>query len=285
MNFKEVVNSFIKANKEHYSSLKKQSEVSKLTKHNALELFPEVHKNAAPVFVLSTGRCGTQLLSELLARSEQADVFHEPKPELLFLSKKAYEVGNTQKEPFQLAFDAARYESIRDSYINGKLYVETNNRITFLADSISELYPNAKFIHLYRKPESFVKSGLSRNWYSGKHIHDEGRIISKDTAYWQSLSDEEKIAWLWNETNQWIENFKTSLPANRILTVRAEDFFISPAITSKMLQFIGASDIPEDSIKSILSSPKNKSKHPFSRNLDLEKIKKLTPLYSIYYGE
>jgi hypothetical protein len=51
------------------------------------ELFDKVHASS-PVFVLSTGRTGTQFLTELLSHSSLVRAYHEPEPTLnLFCSE------------------------------------------------------------------------------------------------------------------------------------------------------------------------------------------------------
>ena len=52
-----------------------------------------VMQETEPVFVLSTGRCGTELLTLMFNATSDVACFHSPKPELLLASKHAYEVG------------------------------------------------------------------------------------------------------------------------------------------------------------------------------------------------
>ncbi|MDZ7690395.1 MAG: hypothetical protein U5K69_04470 [Balneolaceae bacterium] len=113
-----------------------------------------------------------------------------------------------QPEIVSKIVDAARYEQIRNAWLLDKKYIETNNRITFFCYALSELFPKSQFIHLVRQPEAFITSGLARDWYSNSVLHDEGRIKPTDNE----LQQVEKIAWLWNETNHFIEQFKREIP-------------------------------------------------------------------------
>ena len=51
----------------------------------------EVFEKSEPVFVLSTGRCGTKLLTKLFETSVSWPVHHEPQPMMNYASRYAYE--------------------------------------------------------------------------------------------------------------------------------------------------------------------------------------------------
>ena len=123
---------------------------------NASELPSRVLQESAPIFVLSTGRAGTQYLTHMF---EQLDGFvseHEPQPELLYTSRWAYEKQG-QSDLLEAAFLSARYELLRNAFLENKTYVETNNRLSFLAEGIAKALPKARFIHLIRHPKAFIK--------------------------------------------------------------------------------------------------------------------------------
>jgi hypothetical protein len=214
------------------------------------------------------------------------DAHHEPAPELVYFGKYAYEHPQLAKE-LSLAIDAARYELIRDAFLLGLSYVETNNRITFFAHQLAALFPKARFLHLIRKPEAFVKSGLGRNWYAGEKIQDEGRITPLDRETqekWISWNQTQKIAWLWNATNQFIEDFKQTLPAERCLTVLAEHLFKDPEVTNRITDFLLLERFPLPVIQKAISKPVNKGKSDSKlRPVQLTEVASLTPLAGKYY--
>ena len=201
-----------------------------------------------PVFVLSTGRCGTKWLSELLLQDENMRVNHHDFPELRRHSRLAFESYQETPLLFNEVLRATRDEYLLDAHMQNKIYIETNPKISFFCHAILSVYPQAKFVHLYRHPGDFVRSGLRRGWYSG--IYDD---ISRPTLHeaerWQSMTSVEKIAWLWNVTNQFIEDFRTTLPAaENCLQISAEDMFTDVETTRKLCSFIGAK-IPASSIQ------------------------------------
>lgn len=198
-------------------------------------------QNVKPCFVLSTGRAGTLLLTQLLQVSPHIRVAHQPQPELIRASKIAYEQIANSPKIFLETFKSAREELVLEATSREQQYIETNNRITFFAPIIRDVFPNAVFIHLVRHPGSFVRSGIRRNWYSDQHAHDIGRIspqVGEMKDRWPKLSQIEKIGWLWNETNQFIENVREQIPTSHFLFVKAELLFKDISITEKIYEFL-----------------------------------------------
>jgi len=242
------------------------------------EVLPEdVLANAAPVFVLSTGRVGTMLLTRLFELKNGLHIEHEALPEMLYTGKLAY-ADPSNIEFTKGAFMAGRYEAIRDCQLQNLRYVETNNRLTFFAPAMAALFPNAKFIHLLRHPDSFVSSGIQRNWYTGKTITDEGRIAPAKNSGIERQQD--KIAWLWNATNSFIEDFKEGAGKDRTLTVRSEDLFSNTEEAERILNWL---DFKADktSIQKVLNRPVNTSR---KKKTQQEYNPDLTPLVEKYYG-
>ena len=242
------------------------------------DVLPEdVLAQAAPVFVLSTGRVGTMLLTRLFELEKGLHIEHEALPEMLYTGKLAY-ADPSNIEFTKGAFMAGRYEAIRDCQLQNLRYVETNNRLTFFAPAMAALFPNAKFIHLLRHPDSFVSSGIQRNWYTGKTITDEGRIAPAKNSGIERQQD--KIAWLWNATNAFIEDFKEGAGKDRTLTVRSEDLFSNTEEAERILNWLDFK-AEKTSIQKVLNTPVNTSR---KKKTQQEYNPDLTPLVEKYYG-
>jgi hypothetical protein len=212
----------------------------------------------SPVFVLSTGRCGTKWLTELLRHDPRMRVNHSDYPELIRHSRLAYERYEKEPRVFQEIIRATRDGYILDAYNRSQTYVETNNRITFFACAIRDVYPNARYIHLVRHPGDFVRSGLNRGWYHGGR-HDVGRIRHHDPEKWKAMTDIEKVAWLWNETNQYIEDFFTTLESGQFLQVKAEDMWNDSEATTVICEFVGA-EVSRQAITAMLDRKINQQR-------------------------
>ena len=183
------------------------------------------------IFVLSTGRVGTQSIAAILSLDKAYVTHHEPYPLLYGLSRLVYEVG-TAPNNYAIsceAFKLSRMRLLEDATRRGRGYIESSPQATFLAEIIYEVLPRANFIHLIRNPYEVVRSGVRRNWYSGNEA-DQTRIVphpgSEFALRWSEMSSFEKNIWLWKETNDWIGNFLNGVTDDRKLILRYEDCFL-----------------------------------------------------------
>ncbi|WP_224485310.1 sulfotransferase [Robertkochia aurantiaca] len=215
-----------------------------------------------PVFFLSTGRTGTKLFTSILSKDRNNIVEHAPSPELIFESKEIFNLHegdslldkNIRRLIFSLLFQTRKQYFFR-SVIHGKRYIETNNRITFFAPLIKEFIPNAKFVFIHRHPGEFVRSGLRRGWYSGNHDHDIGRITMQSTERWSELNDIQRISWLWNETNMFIDGFLKDLKSDDYIVLNFNE--INTEKVEEVINFIGSKGISKKHIKNCLGSKIN----------------------------
>lgn len=275
MKKEKIIKDWISFNIRYWQDLKHRS---KLHGHieNSDILPNKVMAHAEPIFVLSTGRVGTMLLTKLFNLKKGLHIEHEALPEMLFAGKTAYESNDISFS--KGAFMAGRYENIRDFHLKSLRYVETNNRLTFFAPAIAELFPKAKFIHLVRHPDSFISSGMQRNWYTGKSITDEGRIAPPESL--KITEQENKIAWLWNATNEFIEQFKKNTSKDRIYTLQSEKLFTNTEEAVKLMNWLNLNIKPQ-LVKNIIDKPINQSKNI---KTTFEYDKSLTPLCELYYS-
>lgn len=206
-----------------YGRSKRKGTIYHLRKNNFADI-------TSPIFFLSTGRTGTKWFANILAHNKNLLVFHAPKPDLSVQSAFAYKVlkESNFKPDVKLEtaikeiFLAGREENLRYAYKTKKRYVETNNYITFFAPIIAKVFPDSIFIHLHRHPGEFVRSGLNRDYYSDTDKDIQRRIVSSENT-WHNYSQIEKISWLWNETNSFIEHFKNQIDSKRVYTFKFEN--------------------------------------------------------------
>jgi hypothetical protein len=231
--------------------------VLKNRKKIGLSIFPKVDEiyDAKYVFVLSTGRCGTGLITTILEKSSLLNVFHNPKPELEHVSSLIHKF-KPSIESLKLAIIAARFDFFVCALLRGKIFVETNNRITFFAPALADLFPNAKFIHLVRNPADFVRSGMRRNYYKEGNIQHQ-RLNPSNNESWAQMTQLEKIAWEWNEINLFIEQFKEICHPSRILTLKSEELFTQHDIIPLLFDFLDVTN-PVRNPQRLLKKPVNK---------------------------
>jgi len=218
-----------------------------------------------PVFFLSTGRCGTKWISNLLSNDKNVKVEHSPIPNFAAQSRFIYELyksknfklNSFEEKTVEEIFLSGREQFLRYSVKSEKRYFETNNYITFFAPEIAKLIPNSKFVHIYRHPGEFVRSGIRRNYYNSSAKDEIKRIVpitGDEKEKWEKFSEIEKISWLWNETNLFIENFRSSVQKNRIHTFNFND--LSNENVEKLLQFLNV-EINTKSLNKSLTTKEN----------------------------
>ncbi len=230
------------------------------------KLLKEFDHNCPSVFVLSTGRVGTQTLAALFGLAANVFAYHEPKPKLYGLSKLSYEYSDDTliSTVLQEAFLTTRKELLNYSLDCGRGYIETSPQTTFLVPVILEVIPNVRFLHIVRNPRDVVRSAMRRKWYEG-HSADQTRIVplsdSEENQQWQKFSAFQKNLWLWHETNRWILKFTSNLPADRTLLVHSEDIFNgNEGVLQKLYTFVGAPMPPKQKTVRILNKKLNKQR-------------------------
>ena len=244
------------------TKLKRRSDRRRVVDRSTLADLEARHwSGVEATFVLSTGRCGTKLLSELLDAAGGAAVHHAPRPELVRVSRLAFENVADNPALYEEVFRTAREELLHQAVRYGKAYVEPNNRVTFFAPVIAAALPDSKFVHLIRHPADIVRSGIRRNWYLGSHAHDLGRIVpppGSDAAQgWDAKDQIWKIGWMWQATNAFIDDFARSVDDHRVLRVRAEDLFSDEKTAAELLTFCGVEPPPPSTLRAILQRPVN----------------------------
>lgn len=218
-----------------------------------------------PVFFLSTGRAGTMWFSELMRKDRKVKVLHRPSPDFAIQNAKAYKLfaqsesdNESLYEWFSELYLAGRENYLRYAYKTDRRLIETNNSITFLAYALAELFPKAKFVHLIRPPKKFIVSGLKRGYYSD-HPQEMRRIIPNESQpEWTEYSREEKIAWLWTETNRFARQFGVKVGEQRF-----EQFYFDTLTVEKVsniLDFINV-NYDKNSLAKQIEKPVNIQKN------------------------
>lgn len=212
-----------------------------------------------PVFIVSTGRAGSQMVARLLARHDELYAVHEPRP---YMSGEAFAAwkGTHDQEYIAESVRWKRSRLVRETAANALTYVESSHFCSHLIPVLHQLY-EARFVHLYRDGRAFVRSGLEREWYPtsqwsevlrASNIREEIKRYLRRHYFFEvgSLWDDhrlapprelrtrvEKITWLWVEINRSILSSLERLPEEARLEFRLED--IDGGAIRSLLGFIG----------------------------------------------
>lgn len=201
-------------------------------------------------------------LTQLGALCEDLHSVHEPLPHLLTESFLYYSNAVGDDEFWRSVVAEARDWRLRDAYRAGRNWFETNNRLTFLAPILAAHYPRSRFIVLVRHPVAFAESALARGYYA-EHPWDFARIVPRETdpaaMSWDSMSQLEKIGWLWRATYQTADDVVATLEPHRSLLLKAEDLFAQQnQAVNQFYSYVSARPRPDQRrIDRVLRTPAN----------------------------
>lgn len=226
---------------------------------------------SSPVFILSTGRTGTQFFEEYVnGTSSTTFCKHEPKPSRRFkFLSNLYLNGKAGTRFIKQTYLRSRKGLFRKH--QGKAYIESSNFLFGCIPALNELYPEIKIIHIVRHPVEYVKSHLNHGFWRGHK-----KLFAKHVPYWieklelSNPSDPiELLTARWNYVNRQIQSYADS---NAYLLVRFEDLFSgdlhqSSSELNKIREFCGLGEVEEEVNASWLQKPKNRS----VRSLSLDK--------------
>ena len=239
------------------------------------------------VFVLSTGRTGTATLARLLGLSSAVQAEHEAIPQLVKASFDAYmDTSPNWEERWSRVLLAARDDHVLNANAEGKIYVETNYRLTYLSRAIVQSFPESKFIFLHRDPHKVIRSGMRRGYYHGLHqAWNFARIRPRqDDVYfeeWDGFSPLQKLAWRWARVNDQAADFFLQLPASRRMELPSKDLFSgSVSVLDRIFDFVGV-ELPEaHRIERVLNKRINAQDHYDGNDFEWtdEKREKVRPI-------
>ena len=205
-------------------------------------------EDMTPVFILSTGRCGTKWIDEIISTDESVVSLHHPIPVMRSQARICYnydfnKASNSEKQLLREMFLGGREELFNQALKVNKNLIFTDSRQTFFAEVIRDIFPKAKFVHLHRNPGQVIKSGMERDWYDAENSSELNRIKPDQGDFhfdkWSEYDLIQKNSWLWNETNKWILNFLETVPSNQQFTLSFNKW--NSTNLSEMFQFCGAS--------------------------------------------
>jgi hypothetical protein len=215
--------------------------------------------DTSPVFVVSTGRAGSKMLSDVLALHSAACAFHEPLPQLNAEAFAKWR-GRTRTDRIEGRVAMKRRRVIEQVSGNGLVYVESSHFCSHLIPELDRLF-TPRFVFLIRNGRDVVKSGLRLGWYAAGEVEASRQRVA--TLMRRSLLIDlgtpgidhrlapprpfqdrlDKIAWLWSEINGIILRDLKLIDDDRKHVVKIEDF--GPDTIAKLLYFLEL-DAPDD---------------------------------------
>ncbi|MEQ8905778.1 sulfotransferase [Ekhidna sp.] len=211
-------------------------------------------KSSQIVFVLGTGRSGTNSIIRTLNQNTKIHGIHEPSDELVPL---AYEFLNNGPSKQKITYCL---HTILDSIDQkGKLVISDQKLVPFI-DFLANHYPDSKFIWLIRNPADVVNSTYHRGWFANTEFGYDvvasepdvysSKIFSKfringylcnefSEKEWREMDSFERNCWYWKYWNQLIENQLSAVKRERWMVLGLESLNKK---LDDLISFIGESD-------------------------------------------
>ncbi|MFK7895436.1 MAG: hypothetical protein AB8G23_06350 [Myxococcota bacterium] len=150
-------------------------------------------------FILSMGRAGTMMLSELLNGVQDVVVKHEPD------SMDVKLVGLRHGDSFGTSLDGllrARFDRVRALHPQAAVYGEVNSYLRYEAEWLRSVL-DARVLFVCRDGRDFVRSAFGRTIYTDRD--GQMTILPRDddpaSADWSRYDRFEKLCWYWAHTN------------------------------------------------------------------------------------
>ncbi|GAK55291.1 hypothetical protein U27_02123 [Candidatus Vecturithrix granuli] len=207
------------------------------------------------LFIISTGRSGSQSIAQMLNQHPEILCKHESYPELIRISTEfAHRIKSweTIKHELLQLFEISPINKV-------SIVGESDQKLGNLIPILNEIFPDCKFIWLLRKGTDVVASTFARGWFSEyeQHICDlqtqdigyqwilhrlKGNLCGAMSATeWDCLSDFEKNCWYWTYWNTVIYDNLHLIDQNRWKLVKLEQIESS---IDDILEFLHVEKMP-----------------------------------------
>lgn len=141
------------------------------------------------IFVLGSGKCGTTSLTHLLNCSPDIDARHEAYPTLWEYNREVFETDCSFA--YNRIYLDSRENLIYEISNSEKVFAEVNHRSSVFLPCWKEMFPNAKYIVLWRDFDETVVSMCKWGCYGEKDTGIDYRLESPFDDYRKSN------AWYW----------------------------------------------------------------------------------------
>ena len=153
-------------------------------------------------FILGFGRSGTAFMANLLNKSVNAYVFHEPVLEDFYAHLRAH-YNSKAAEEYMLGFRRKEI-CVRIIKATPGVYGEVNGNLRCHVEAIKKAFPQATLIHLVRDGRDVVRSAMSRRTMTLKNPFSMRIHPTKQDPWrtrWNEMDRFSRICWFWQEEN------------------------------------------------------------------------------------
>lgn len=236
-------------------------------------------KDTVPIFIVSSGRSGTQMMHKILGEFFEVETQHEyllhyVKPLAVKFRAGLIGIDVVKNELIKLYGSAILYTE-------KKIWVDTSYALSWIIKPLYGVFPNARFVHLVRDGRKVVSSfyhKLTDEIYDNRRtaiierwLKNPGSIPEPppEKRYWwyvpvnepqiyrefQGYSQFERICFHWKDVNEWALKGLASVPEQQKYFTRLENIIQSKNFLRALIEFIGLEY--HDSLFMLLDRPHN----------------------------
>ncbi len=242
-----------------------------------------------PVFILSTGRTGTQFFKDYFnGTSGKVFCTHEPAPSRRFkFLSNLYLNDKIGSKLIVWTYLHSRKRLFKKN--KGLTYIESSNFMFGCIPALNTHFDQIRIIHIVRHPVDYVKSHLNHGFWKGHK-----KFFARYIPYWlerlevsQSSNPIEVLSTRWDYVNRQIQTYSDS---NKYHRAKFEELFSddlqrSSSELNRIRQFCGLAQLEESENIRWLQNPKNRSKgHRTLKSEEKELILKNTEALMKEYG-
>ena len=238
------------------------------------------------LFVVSTGRSGSNAIVDILNQYSGVDCFHEAFSQIypLALGKLygKYDDVYIKSKLIEL-FNAT-------SFKNNKLHLQSDQKIAPLIPILAEIFPKAKFLWILRDAKGFINSAYPRGWFAnsefGYENQPEKEFFPKQTTpiefhaefrvngylagcisevEWKKMTAFERNCWYWNYWNKLIEEHFIGISSNRKMMIKLSELNTR---TTEILEFVKLPHANLPVMRSNSASYKKMNKQDWNSEMD-----------------
>ena len=172
------------------------------------------------LFVMGSGRSGTQLIANLLDASGKSVVFHEPN-----FMEDVGTMDMLRRDPVQAVRYWQEFRCVElyrrwKSAPEGMMYGEVNGTIRYQVQAIKQLFPEAKMVLMTRDGRGVVRSVMGWRQFYGPRSKGAFALAPLPgdpfELEWPNMNRFERICWGWQDT---YELLMRHIPSTHWLTL------------------------------------------------------------------
>lgn len=233
------------------------------------------------ILIVSTGRTGTKFFADLFAQAFRGvEAKHEPFPDMFDLAMSYLRTNMSLQEAVENFKQHRERICAKVHKKNCRIYVESNNHLSWLLPVVLKCFKNCRIIHVVRDGREYVRSQYSKKTWSSKKDGSMAFFMGDDdcrkrpcaqdfpddayNSQWDQMTRFEKTCWYWTKTNRVI--YETIKDDDRAITIKFEDIFNSSRGSDAMFELIetlGMADmnrLTKDEIKTTMNCKSNATK-------------------------